>query len=281
MDPLAKCDRNDRCWCSTGKKYKHCHGAIRPLTVPGQPITKADDNGYVWVAQHTRVALDGIHLPPSGVTVSLPTGRPEVRSLEATPAVKALLDIPAPDVTLTLPELGKHRFDLYGHARFRSGHFGDRDALATGVSGISVAIVHALTALARRPQPRLTVLWNDDIDAARLLGQTLLWADHVCVPDRVFDAVVNDRADETLQKALAQQERLRPLIEAGVVVPVPQELGVATRAAATEQMTIRDLRRDELVAWVRQQLLVEGPTAREAIFVTALDDTERWPRFWL
>jgi preprotein translocase subunit SecA len=47
MDPLARFDRNDRCWCGTDQKYKRCHGAIRPLSTPGQPVLRDDGDGYV------------------------------------------------------------------------------------------------------------------------------------------------------------------------------------------------------------------------------------------
>ncbi|GFJ93100.1 SEC-C domain-containing protein [Phytohabitans rumicis] len=281
MNPLATFARNDRCWCGAGIKYKQCHGAIRPLSIPGESITRDDGDGDVWIAPHTKVTINGLHISPNGVGLTLPTGRPEARPVDVPPAVKTLLDVSAPTEVLTLPVLGRHRFDLYEHAGFRSGHTGDRDLLADAISGLSVAVMHALAAMGRSRQSQPTVLWNDDTEATRLLGQTLLWADHVCVADRVFDAIVNDRSDDALADALAHQERLRPLVEAGVVVPVPQELGVAAQATAVEQMTARDLRRAALVDWVRLQLVVEGPTAREAMLVTARDDTERWPRFWL
>ncbi|BCB88889.1 hypothetical protein Psuf_062020 [Phytohabitans suffuscus] len=64
-------------------------------------------------------------------------------------------------------------------------------------------------------------------------------------------------------------------------MPVPVQLGVAAGARAVEAVTRRDLARDDLVSWVRSQLIVEGPTAREAMLVTAQDDLARWPNFWL
>ncbi|GIJ08385.1 SEC-C domain-containing protein [Micromonospora andamanensis] len=274
MNPLAKFGRNDRCWCGTSKKYKDCHGGLRAGSVPGEPIGQEDDESWIWLSPTQRVARSGMHVP-DGVPFTMPTGRPEARPVEVPPDIQALLAAPTPATTLPLSVLGKHRFDLYDHTER------DRDALAESVAGIAVAVMDALTALSHLPEPRPTVLWNDEVDPGRLVGQTLLFADHVCVPDRVFAALVSGRDDDTVREAISEQRQLRPLIEAGLVVPVPKALGVAAQATAVNNLTERDLRRRDLTNWVRTQLLVEGPTAREAMFITALDDHERWPHMWM
>ncbi|MFG3643584.1 SEC-C domain-containing protein [Micromonospora sp. NPDC047762] len=275
MDPLAKFGRNDPCWCGMSKKYKDCHGGLRARSMPGEPIGKDDDEDWIWLSPTTRVARGGMHVPPDGVAITIPTGRPNARPVEVPPAIRALLAAPAPVATLPLTVLGKHRFDLYDHTER------DRDALAESVAGIAVAVMDALSALSRLPEPHPTVLWNDEVDPGRLVGQALLFADHVCVPDRVFAALVTGRDDDTVREAITQQRQLRPLIEAGLVVPVPKALGVAAQATAVNALTERDLRRRDLTDWVRTQMLVEGPTAREAMFITAIDDLERWPHMWM
>ncbi|WP_346535611.1 SEC-C domain-containing protein [Micromonospora sp. DPT] len=275
MNPLAKFGRNDRCWCGTTDKYKDCHGALRPRSAPGEPIGKADDDDWIWLSPNTCVARDGMRVPPEGVVFTMPTGRPQVRPVDVPPAIQTLLDAPSPVTTLPLTDLGRHRFELYDHTEH------DRDTLAGSVAGIAVAVMDALSAISHLPEPHPTVLWNDEVDPGRLVGQTLLFADHVCVPDRVFAALATGRDNDAVYHAITEQRRLRPLIEAGLVVPVPEALGVAARVAAVNILTRRDLNRRDLTDWVRRQLLVEGPTAREAMFITAIDDHERWPHIWM
>lgn len=177
--------------------------------------------------------------------------------------------------------LGAHRFDLYEHAGYPDGvTVGDRDRLADAACGLATATLHLLVNLVRQSEPP-TILWNDDADASRLLGQTLLWSDHVCIADRVFDAVVHDRSTEAVRDAVSEHYRLRPLLEAGAVIPIPVDLALAVREAAVTQLTAADLDRSDITAWVKSQLIMEGPTAREALLVTARDDVDRWPKFWL
>ncbi|MBQ1076389.1 SEC-C domain-containing protein [Micromonospora sp. C31] len=273
MDPLANFGRNDRCWCGEPRKYKACHGLHHPASTPGQPIGHPDDEDRVWLSPTTIMARDALHQPAAGVPFVLPIGRPHTRPIYVDPAVQALLNVPRLS-TQPLPVLGKHRFEVFDHTEH------DRDALTDGAAGIAVAVAQALTDLNLEPDHRPTILWNDEVDADRLLGQTLLFADHVCVPDRVFAALIDDRDDDAIHEAIAEQRRLRPLIEAGVIVPVPEALGIAARVDAVNAMTQRDLQRRDLTDWIRSQLIVEGPTAREAMFISAIDDLDS-RQMWL
>ncbi|WP_181549298.1 SEC-C domain-containing protein [Micromonospora noduli] len=273
MDPLKDFRRNDPCWCGALRKYKTCHGWQRPPSAPGQPIVHPDDEDRVWLSPITSMARDALRQPSAGVPLVLPLGRPESRPVDIDAAVQVLLDAPR-FTTQPLPVLGKHRFEVFDH----TAH--DRDALADGVADIAVAVSQALAELSLQPDRRPTILWNDEVDADRFVGQTLLFADHVCVPDRVFAALIADLDDDAVRDAIAEQRRLRPLIEAGIVVPVPEALGIAARAGAVDEMTQRDLRRRDLTDWVRSQLIVEGPTAREAMFISAIDDFDS-QQMWL
>ncbi|MEU8243368.1 SEC-C domain-containing protein [Actinoplanes missouriensis] len=264
MDPLANLGRNDRCWCGEQRKYKDCHGWHHPPSTPGQPITRSDDEDRVWLSPTTAMARDALRQPSTGVPLVLPIGRPEARPTAVDPAIQALVDAPGLSPQ-PLPVLGKHRFEVFDHTEH------DRAALSDGAAGIAVAVAQTLTDLSLQ-RDRPTILWNDEIGGDRLLGQTLLFADHVCVPDHVFAALIDGRDDDVIRDAIAEQRRLRPLIEAGVIVPVPAALGVAAQADAIDTMTQLDLRREDLTDWVRSQLIVEGPTAREAMFISAIDD---------
>ena len=271
MDPLANLGRNDRCWCGEPRKYKDCHGWLHPPSTPGQPIGHQDDEERIWLSPTITLARNALRQPSTGVPLVVPAGRPQSRPIDVDPAVQALLDAPRLS-TQPLPVLGKHRFEVFDHTEH------DRDALTEGAAGIAVAVAQALVELQLQPD-RPTILWNDEVDGARLLGQTLLFADHVCVPDRVFAALIGGRDDDAIHEAIAEQRRLRPLIEAGVIVPVPEALGVAAGVDAANAMTQQDLQRRDLTDWIRSQLIVEGPTAREAMFINAIDDlgsTQMW-----
>ncbi|MEV6891409.1 hypothetical protein [Kribbella sp. NPDC051137] len=106
-------------------------------------------------------------------------------------------------------------------------------------------------------------------------------ADHVLVPDKVFDCLARDRGADRLRSEAQRQLQYRELIEAGLVVPVPNNVAMALRGDAAYTLTAEDVNDPSLVEWVKSQLIFEGPTAREVLFVTARDDHEKWPQFWL
>lgn len=57
---------------------------------------------------------------------------------------------------------------------------------------------------------------------------------------------------------------------------------MAAQGATAQELAAGDLKVSALVAWVRSQLIVEGPTAREALFVRAADDlAHEAANFWL
>ncbi|MEJ2870624.1 hypothetical protein WCD74_22875 [Actinomycetospora sp. OC33-EN08] len=104
-----------------------------------------------------------------------------------------------------------------------------------------------------------------------------LWATHVVIPDPLFSAVVEERDIYGIGDAAKLLFELRPLIESGLVVPVPAEFIGALSVEEVLHATKKDLLRTELREWVNAQLIVEGPTAREALFITAQDDLDEWP----
>ncbi|WP_173160534.1 SEC-C domain-containing protein [Phytohabitans suffuscus] len=103
MDPLVPFARNDRCWCGADAKYKACHGAVRPRSVPGEPIERDDGAATIWLSPNTSVArsalVDG---PQAGAWFSMPTGRPQTRPVSVSPAVQALLAAAVPATQLPL-----------------------------------------------------------------------------------------------------------------------------------------------------------------------------------
>lgn len=119
-----------------------------------------------------------------------------------------------------------------------------------------------------------TVLWTEPEQIERMIGQTLLWADHYVLEDQVLDAFLRtsntDRS--SIATALRSALALRPLVEAGIVVPVPSGAALAMGAESVTNATTEDLGRPELVRWIENELVLEGPTAREVLIIRARDD---------
>jgi hypothetical protein len=64
-------------------------------------------------------------------------------------------------------------------------------------------------------------------------------------------------------------------------VPVAEEVARAATIAAVDAELERDVLDSELLLWVDSQLEMEGPTAREALFLGARDDLRRVPHLEL
>ena len=95
------------------------------------------------------------------------------------------------------------------------------------------------------------------------------------MPDGVTSSILQGRVSrEDLGRHLAEQARLRPLIEAGIVVPVPSDLALIYAANSILAETEADLNHPDIVAWLGEQVVVEGPTACEALFFYPKDDLD-------
>lgn len=150
------------------------------------------------------------------------------------------------------------------------------DNVVRGVYELTAQTLATVAALVEQ-QPCRTMLWNAELDVATFMGRTLLLADHVLYPDAVFDALLRGRRSADLRRAAANQLKHAALIASGVALPVPQGVAMAARGHAVLDMTEKDLERPALVPWVRDQLIVEGPTAREVLFFRAKDDYSKEP----
>lgn len=115
-------------------------------------------------------------------------------------------------------------------------------------------LVHLVFDLARATLDRLrdqasleerpTALWSEERDSARLVGQTLLWADHYLVPDGMAEELLDSpgRAEAPrLERALRDLLAVRSLVELGVVVPVPDEVLTVVTAKASSEAAERDI----------------------------------------
>ena len=101
----------------------------------------------------------------------------------------------------------------------------------------------------------------------------MLWADHYIAPDPLAAAAPAGIADVSAYRGgVALLLTMRPLIEAGVVVPAFTELAVAMAGRNLDDAVARDLADANFVSWAKQQIVVEGPSAREAAFIHVRDD---------
>ena len=128
-----------------------------------------------------------------------------------------------------------------------------------------------------RATPRPVVLWNQKLDLAAFLGRTLLLADHVLFDDGVFDTLLRDGRNHYMCEAAHAQLGNAELLSSGIAIPVPTGVAKAAHSEVVHQHTSNDLRSTTLVDWVRSQLIIEGPTAREALLIRAIDDLSREP----
>lgn len=223
-----------------------------------------------------------------GAPMYMPSPEPAQRPRPIAVAAVKMAQIAPRSPTVALDVLGQQRFEILDAL----GLSGEKRSIARRLKTMDEReideLVYANADLAKATVDRLleeadaadrpTTLWAEPVDVARLIGATLLFADRYLVRDPVMAEVFDGRLrPERLAPALAQLARLRPLIEAGVIVPVPEEVAVAATDRLTMEVTEADLRRPELVVWVQSQIVVDGPTARSVIFLAARDDLGRGP----
>jgi hypothetical protein len=193
-----------------------------------------------------------------------------------------LAELPRRQPTVDQREIGRLRFEMLDGLGL-----GDPDSLSARVAGISTAdlesLAYGVLDLAKASVDRLledsssatpsVVLWAEHDAVAEVLGRTLLWADHYLVRDPLADALLTSRLrSHDIEQGIRKLLDVRSLTELGVVVPVPSDLATTVSATPTHDATEADLRHVDLVSWVDQQLMVEGPTAREALIISARDD---------
>lgn len=294
-NPFADFNRNDACWCGATApdgaplKYKSCHG-LGVRHAPGAPLPTDPDRG-LYLSPDTVVphdVLDEMLAQLRGAAIRMPSPQPEQRPQTVALAAIEMSKIPPREPTVALDVLGQQRFAILDALGLR----GDAAMIERQLAAMKEADVQALlygTAdIAKATVDRLlrhggdesapTTLWAEAVDVPRLIGETLLFAEVYLVRDPVMAALfAGELRPDKLAPALAELVRLRPLIELGLVVPVPEELATTVTNDVTVRATEDDLRDRALVDWVLSQLVVDGPTARSVIFLSARDDLERGP----
>ncbi len=281
-DPVAGLKPSDPCWCRSGRAHGECHGSRRPPSVPGAPLPD-DDDGAIYIAPGTALARSATVHPAPGSPIYAPSDEPQQRpqpvSVLAEQIVRRTLRTPS----ISLSDLGRQRYILLDElglsdpatlaTRLATFSEADRDSLRYGTFDIAKSILDRLLEERLMKEPPLSV-WSGGADAVRLVGATLFWADHYLASDELGAALEKDWDHKDIERAVRQLIDHRPLVEAGIVVPVLDALLTLLTADVVHQQTDQDLANAALVRWVMDQLVVEGPTARECVLLTAVDDVD-------
>lgn len=289
INPLTPFGRHEVCWCGSGRKYEDCH-LLAHLSVPGAPVP-ADTDDSIFIAPHTRIARDALQVPAGPVPLTTQVPVPHARPLMVPDLVRALAARPTQRAA-SHAELGALRYallDMHGIMSPQEVSAGRHDPqlerlrsdLADGALNLARATLDRLLADAGHDDAPV-VLGSDAPNPVRLVGQTLLWADHYLLDDRLADlAVAQNTSPDAWRSAIAELLTLRPLIEAGVVVPALSHLPLALLDDAVNRAVNADLADPGYVAWLERQVVIEGPTAREAAFVYLRDGYDRAGRMYL
>lgn len=282
-DLLAPYGRNEPCWCGSKKKYKFCHGDKRPASLPGA-VLPPDVEGSRYLSPSTSILISALTQSlPEGTGFYLPPSGPAPTSISYTNWEEDLsAAMTGGQDALSLNSLGGLRIEVLRRLAGLPRTDGEpSDDILTAIYRLAGETVRAVAQLAKQ-QPRRTILWNQELEVASFLGRTLLLADHVLYPDEVFQAVLNRATNAGLRHAAERQLTNEHLLASGIAIPVPPGAALAARGELALDLTASDLKRDALVAWVRSQIILEGPTAREVLFARAADDLkDEVANFWL
>jgi hypothetical protein len=282
VDPLAPLGRNEQCWCGSGVKYKRCHGNHRPASQPGAPVPP-DREGSIFLSPTVGMAKDAITVDEAGAPFRITESELTAKAVEYTNWDEHLIEVAASAERVLSPsDLGRLRVEVMSQlASLPDDDSEPRDGIKHGIFLLAAQSIRTVSALAQAT-PKPSMLWNEELNPATFLGRTLLLADHVVMPDPIFASLLRRSKSGSLRKAAENELKLSKLLSAGLLIPVPTGAAMALSGAASIELTNRDLKDAAFVSWVRDQLILEGPTAREALFVRAIDDLPKHAeKFWL
>lgn len=278
MNPLQSPGRNEPCWCGSGRKYKTCHGIHRADSLPGAPLPD-DQPGSTWIAPDLKLADGALReMMPGGTPLVLPEAGPAPHAIPVTnwevELPRALEDT---SEVLTPESLGRLRVEvLHRVAGLQGDDAQPRDEILEAIYRLAGETLRTVAALSAA-EPRPTMLWNEELDVATFIGRTLLLADHVLVPDGLLGVLLRGGSVGRLKAAAIAELEMAELVGGGLAIAVADGVAMAHQSDAAIELTKRDLADASLVHWVREQLIFEGPTAREALMVRAADDLSLSP----
>ena len=283
VDPVSGLGPDDLCWCQSGLAHIACHGDPLPPSEPGAPITEADDDDHVYIAPNATVERAWLESDLIGAPVFLPEEELAAPRLVVLDVVARMVR-PADRTSPGLAALGAQRFAILdslgladpGRLARRLAELSDSDASDLRFFFLDMAR-STLECLSAEDQAldKKTVIWAGDADPAPMVGATLLWAHHYLVTDRVAELMISSPRPAALAGELRDLLALRPLIETGMVVPVLEDAAALAAADALRTGTEADLHTPSLIEWIDAQVVMEGPTARECLLYSMIDDDEQ------
>ena len=221
-----------------------------------------------------------------GEPIRMPSSDPVQRPQRVPELAAHMVEVPRRVPSTPLPALAQIRYELLDQLglnnpitllrKLEALSDDHAEALLYGVVDLAKATLDRLLEEAASTEGRVT-LWAEPHDLQRLVGQTLLFADRYLAPDPLLSALARGNRGSKLVAPIRAMLALRPLVEAGLVVPVADEIATVMTNDAVVAATQADLRRPGLARWVMQQLIIDGPTARSVAFVSARDDLDRGP----
>jgi hypothetical protein len=252
-----------------------------PASEPGARLTAADDENMIFVSPGRAVDRAWVAGLRPGKQIWLPAVTQPTPRPKKVPEIVARMTAPPTHAVPSLAQLGQHRFTALDGLGLNNPA-----RLARRLAGLTTSdmadlryflIDTAKTTIdilseQQHASPGLVIIWAGDGDPAATVGGTLLWADHYLVSDRACTTALASSRPADLEHDLRELLGLRPLIETGMVVPVLEQAAALLAARAAWRQTKKDLRRRDLTDWVDSQLVMEGPTARECLLFSAIDD---------
>lgn len=251
--------------------------------MPGAPVPQ-DPEGSTYLSPSTTIANGGLTTSlPEGVPLTMPSEGPAPTPIPFTNWEHDLgAAIGGNSDALTLEALGGLRVEVL--RRIAGLHATDApptDNVIEGIYNLTAETIRTVAELATQA-PRPAILWNQELDVSQFLGRTLLLADHVLYPDHLFDSLLRGPTTTDLKEEAEKQLKNAELLATGIAIPVPPGVAMAAQGRVAIDLTDSDLQNRNLVDWVRAQLIIEGPTAREALFIRAMDDlAHEAPNLWL
>lgn len=262
MDPLAPLNRQDPCWCGSGKTYRLCHRKMHsPRSQPGDAVQE-DTGDSMWISPDISMRTSLLtEMLSAGTPIMAPSSTPQPKAVRYSELERLTAHAEHEGDALDPRTLGRLRVDaLTELSNSPDNESAASDSQLEGVFRLAVLTLQTVNILMEKPKER-TLLWNDELEADVFLSRTLLLADHVFVPDLLLDAASNEPTNRSLREAARSLLEHRNLLAAGLVIPVPNGVARAVHGDSVRKRTAEDLSRQEMwiLSAVSSSLRVQPP----------------------
>lgn len=240
-----------------------------------------DTGDFISLSPDVRLARSALgEMLPQGTPITMPPPEPAARQLTSTAFERAVAASTSADEPSDAAELGRIRVALLRElSSLPDNSESAKDNIVEAIAEFAVEAWKTSAGL-RQIVPRRTILWNEELAPNKLIERTMLLADHVLYPDKLLQALRGSSTNRRIRAEATRELQFQHLIRAGYALPMPDGVAQTTGVMQIEEDTRATLANTELVQWVRSQLVVEGPTARDVLFVNAVDDLERNSGMW-